>query len=298
MLTGLHILLTYRCTSECDHCFLYCSPRTLGTFSYAEVVKVLQEAEKLDLEWIYFEGGEPFLFYALLLASVQETTRRGFKAGIVTNSYFALTQDDALLWLRPFAEAGLADLSISNDIYHFDYQPSHTVLNAFNAAEELGIPAGEIRIQAPEPHFGASAGKASRREGGGNLRFRGRAADQLTAGHPHLPWQSFNSCPFEELEDPERVHVDVFGNVQICQGISIGNMWDVPLSQLMKSYCAADHPICGPLVKGGPAALARALGIAPRGNYVECCHLCFTLRRSVLEKYPHVLVPHQVYGNL
>ena len=33
MLTGIHFLLTYSCTSECDHCFLYCSPNAKGTFT-------------------------------------------------------------------------------------------------------------------------------------------------------------------------------------------------------------------------------------------------------------------------
>lgn len=33
MLTGIHILLTYTCTRECDHCFLHCGPKQEGTFT-------------------------------------------------------------------------------------------------------------------------------------------------------------------------------------------------------------------------------------------------------------------------
>ena len=30
MLTGIHFILTYTCNFECDHCFLYCSPKSKG----------------------------------------------------------------------------------------------------------------------------------------------------------------------------------------------------------------------------------------------------------------------------
>lgn len=37
MLTGIHVLLPYMCNYECDHCFLYCSPRASGTFTLAKM---------------------------------------------------------------------------------------------------------------------------------------------------------------------------------------------------------------------------------------------------------------------
>jgi MoaA/NifB/PqqE/SkfB family radical SAM enzyme len=36
-LTGLHVLLTYRCTFECDHCFVWGSPNQAGTFTLADI---------------------------------------------------------------------------------------------------------------------------------------------------------------------------------------------------------------------------------------------------------------------
>ncbi len=75
------------------------------------------------------------------------------------------------------------------------------------------------------------------------------------------PWRKLATCPHEELADPERVHVDAYGNVQVCQGISIGNMWKTPLSELLRDYDAARHPIVGPLLKGGPARLVERFGL-------------------------------------
>ena len=45
--TGLHLLLTYRCTHTCDHCFLSCSPFRAGTFTPELLGEVLTEAGKI-----------------------------------------------------------------------------------------------------------------------------------------------------------------------------------------------------------------------------------------------------------
>jgi hypothetical protein len=103
-------------------------------------------------------------------------------------------------------------------------------------------------------------------------------------------------CPYEELEAPSRVHVDAFGHVMVCQGISIGNMWETPLSEIIADYRPEAHPICGPLIRGGPAELARACGQAPEPGYIDECHLCFLTRKAVIEEYPEALAPKQVYG--
>ena len=63
-LTGIHFLLSYRCTDECDHCFVWGSPAARGTFTLAQIRDVLRQGQKLGtVDMVYFEGGEPFLFY-------------------------------------------------------------------------------------------------------------------------------------------------------------------------------------------------------------------------------------------
>ncbi len=98
MLTGSHFILTYKCNFECDHCFLYCSPKSQGTFTISQVTKVLDEAQKIGtVDWIFYEGGEPFLFFPLLNESIKRANVRGFKVGVVTNAYGANSEEDAEL---------------------------------------------------------------------------------------------------------------------------------------------------------------------------------------------------------
>ena len=56
-----------------------------------------------SVEWIYFEGGEPFLFYPSLLEGLRLARDMGFRVGIVTNAYGAVSGEDAELWLRLLA---------------------------------------------------------------------------------------------------------------------------------------------------------------------------------------------------
>ncbi len=286
MLKEVHILLTYGCTYACDHCFQYSGPQAEGTFTGARLAQVLDQAAELgSVERIYFEGGEPFLYYALMIEGLNMARERGFETGIVTNGYWATSPEDAELWLRPLVELGVSDLSMSDDGFHGE-GPEAPVKAAIAAAERLGLPLYVISIAGPE----AATGE------GFQVRFRGRAADRLTGSMPLTPLDGFDECPHEDLRTPGRVHVDPFGNVLFCQGLAVGSLWEVPLARLLSGYRAEDHPVCGPLAEGGPAALARRHGVAPKSGYVDACHGCFETRRALLDRFPRYLTPRQVYG--
>lgn len=298
MLQGIHILLTYACNFECDHCFLYCSPRSQGTFTLNQIQTVLDEGKSLgSVDWIFFEGGEPFLFFPLLQESIKRARQMGFKIGVVTNAYGAVSEEDAKLWLEPLAAAGLSYLSVSNDTFHYGDRTDNPAAIAVAVAERLGIDTAPICIDPPEVHLPDTdqADKGQPVVGGGAM-FRGRAADKLIEGLPLRSWESLCQCPHEELVSPKRVHVDPFGQVHICQGISMGDMWQTPLSQLIRTYEPHTHPICGPLIRGGPAELVRAYGIDHQPGYVDECHLCFLARRAIIDRFPDHLAPIQVYG--
>lgn len=298
MLTGIHFILTYTCNFECDHCFLYCSPRSGGTFTIGQVTEVLDEAEKIGtVDSIYFEGGEPLLYFPLLIESVRRAEERGFKVGVVTNAYGALSEEDAELWLRPLVESGVSGLDISNDAFHYGEETENPAAIAEKVAIRLGIEAASICIEPPKVMTRSSDNELKGQPiVGGGVKFRGRAVDKLSGNLPLRPWEELCECPYEDLASPSRVHVDSYGNVQICQGISMGNMWQTPLSELVRKYRQDLHPVCGPLVKGGPAELARDLGVTPEPGFIDECHLCYSTRKAVVGKYPDCIAPRQVYG--
>jgi MoaA/NifB/PqqE/SkfB family radical SAM enzyme len=295
MLTGIHFLLTYKCTFECDHCFVFGSPFAEGTFTRERIRSILDDAREIGaIEWIYFEGGEPFLFYPLMLEGIRMARDAGFKVGIVTNSYFATTEEDAALWLAPLKELGIADLSISDDAFHSTEEIT-PAKRAIAAARKLGLTAGSICIEPPTVAANVAREKGAPIVGGG-VMFRGRAVEKLTAGLPTRDWEEFTECPHEELVDPRRVHLDPYGNIHLCQGLVMGNAFETPLSSLVKNYDATQHPIVAPLVEGGPALLVKEYNIPHAAGYVDACHLCYEARRALMDRFPQYLAPRQVYG--
>jgi len=293
-LSGLHLLLTYQCNFECDHCFVWGSPWQSGVMSLESIRFFLhQAAETRSIEWIYFEGGEPFLYYAILLRGAQEAADMGFQVGLVTNAYWATNPEDAREWLEPFV--GLVqDLSVSSDLYHYDEKLSRQAQNASQAARALGIPVGVITIAQPEDSGSAASGQLPMGES--QVMYRGRAAKKLVGRAQQHPWQRFTTCPYEDLQEPERVHLDPLGNVHICQGISLGNLYQTTLKEICEAYNPQTHPVCGPLLRGGPVALAKQYGFSPTETYADACHLCYTTRLSLRHRFPHILTPDQMYG--
>jgi hypothetical protein len=298
MLKGLHLLLTYSCTYECDHCFVYSSPRAGGTFTMGQIREVLREAGKIgSITTIFLEGGEPFLYYPLMLEAVNAATTMGFDVGIVTNGYFATTEEDAELWLAPLCELGISNLTISDDVFHSGDAMVSAAKRAIAAANRLAIPMGTISVEQPSiDGADGSAGKRGEPIVGGGVMFRGRAVEKLAPGLPVRDWAVFDECPHEELADPGRVHLDCYGNVSICQGISMGNMWETPLSEIVEQYDPGKHPICRVLREGGPAQLVREYGLSHDDGYVDACHLCYSARAALIERFPEYLSPNQVYG--
>lgn len=294
-LTGLHLLLTYQCTLECDHCFVWGSPWQSGTMTLENVLEILRQARDLgSIRTIYFEGGEPFLFYPVLLKGAQEAARLGFQVGVVSNAYWATSVADAREWLSPFA--GLLDeLSVSSDCYHYDEGVSRHALYANAAARDLGIEIGSITVAQPEA-ISAAPSLGTLPQGESAVMYRGRAAEKLVARAARQPWGKFVECPHEDLREPGRLHVDPFGNLHICQGISLGSMFRTPLREICEAYAPDSQPVTGALLAGGPAELVRRYELPHAEGYADACHLCYEARRSLRGRFPQVLMPDQMYG--
>ena len=297
-LKGIHFLLTYQCLKECDHCFVWSSPFAEGTFTLNQVKEILEEAKKLGtVEWVFFEGGEPFLYYPILVQALRQAKQMSFKTGIVTNTYWATSVEDALEWLRPIAEVGIDDLSFSSDCYHNDRVDNEEAKNALKAAKQLKLPAGVISIKQPEKD--AKEPVPMRLEGVdvgySQVMFRGRAASKLVEKALFKPLSQLTECP-EQLKSPSRVHLDPLGYVHICQGLCMGNAWKQPLSEIVNSYEPDSHPIVRVLVQGGPAALVREFNLPHEQSYADACHLCYDARVQLRTKFQDVLAPGQMYG--
>jgi hypothetical protein len=201
-----------------------------------------------------------------------------------------------LHWLKPIRDLGVVDFSVSDDEFHRLEKNDPKPEFARQAAQQLGIPTGTICIEPPAVSHQAADSARGKPVVGGGVLFKGRAAEKLTTGLPVRPCEEFTTCPHEDLVNPERVHVDAYGNVHLCEGLSMGNIWQKPLLELVRNYEAHKHPIVGPLVRGGPARLATEYELVMNNGYVDECHLCYTVRKMLLPRFPQYLTPKECYG--
>jgi hypothetical protein len=234
------------------------------------------------------------LYYAILVQAVCKATYMGFSVGIVSNAYWANSMADAEEWLRPFV-GRLADFTVSSDLFHCSEALGERQQNVLAAAKWLNIPTGMVSIGPPGSDAQQTQGQI---EDEGAVMYRGQAMEQLAPRATRHLWEGFDSCPHEDLRELGRVHLDPLGKIHVCQGISVGNVFETPLKEICEKYDADAHRICGPLLEGGPAALVTEYNLphASRFAYADSCHLCYAARIRLRPRFPKYLNLNQIYG--
>ena len=298
-LKGVHFLLTNRCDLECDHCFVWGSPKAKGVFTLKQIRDILTEAKKLrTVNYVSIEGGEPFLYYPVMVKAIKEAVNLGFHVEILSNCYWATCPEDALEWLLPIAEAKEVELTLSSDFYHGESWKIEAVENGVKAANALNMKVGIIAIKDPSVEIPCPEEIEGAKVGLYEIMYKGRAAKELTEKATKKPWHEFTKCPYEDFTKQERVHIDPFGYVHVCQGISIGNAWQKPFSKIIEEYNPYQNSILEPLIRGGPVALVEKFGLPHDEFYADACHLCFAARCRLRSRFPDILAPDQMYGEI
>lgn len=275
----LQVLVTQRCVYRCSHCYVWGCPEQEPAMTIAEMQRVLWDAHALNsVHQVTFDGGEPFLYYPVLLEGLRLARFLGFETRVVTSGDWAVDEASARCWLAPIREAGIGELVVGSTAFHAAMRDPPRGDAAVTVAESLGLrvlrsPAGDKAIC-----------------------FRGRAAVRLVAGRPRLPWRSFTSCTHLDLREPEELIVDPEGMVHLCHGVVLGNLYWQTLAEIAGSYDPDSDPVLRPLAQGGPALLAEEHGIVMEEGAVDACHLCYTTRCRLRARYPDRLGPDSMYG--
>jgi len=281
-LTGVHFLMTYSCSAECEHCFVWCSPRRGGRITVQQIDAFLDElAQAPQVKTLCGEGGEPFLFLRELMHLVREGTTRGYQVSALTNAFWAVSDDAARRTLGRLRDGGLVSLGISTDCWHARSVPPERVDRALRICEEMGIKSSKMVTELRE------------------VMFRGHAAARLTAcASETMPWRELAQCGKETLAEPGRVHCDRYGGLHLCQGLRIADPAG-GLARAIHGYEPSHHPVVRLLTEGGPRRLAEEAiehGFVPRDSYAGGCHLCYEARKFLRSCWPELLGPDEMYG--
>jgi hypothetical protein len=243
-----------------------------------KIREVLRRAGDLGtVESIYFEGGEPFLYYSSLVEAVRETAAMGFRAGIVSNGFWATSDADAVALLRPFAGL-LHDLSIGSDLYHWSEPLSGQAEHARRAAETLDILFGYMSVPQSEATNAVPAmGKLP--TGESRVMYPGAGREGIGPARRRASVGQFHPLHKRELgrtrprtRRPVRTRPHLLGNLA-------GDLFETRLAAICRDFDPTGHPI-----------------VEHDVAYADACHLCNSVRRALRGRFPGTLGPDQMYG--
>jgi hypothetical protein len=304
------IILSYRCHSACKHCLYNCGP---GWEKEPISTETLREALRAVTSWprtpqVHFTGGEPFLFFPLLLEGVRISAELGVTSYVETSANWCLDRRDAVERFQILKDAGLKAVLISCSPFHAEKTPPIRTLEAVHAALEVFDSDGVIvylpdflrvvqafDLEHPTPlsryeqEFGAEGARRILWQGY-SIISGGRSGYELGRVAPRRDAKAFaeETCALDILY-AHHSHLDLYGNYisGFCGGLSIGNWHDLP--QLRIDFSHGRHPpLIEILVERGPFGL---LELARTGfgyqslpdGYAGKCHLCVDVRRHLLK---------------
>jgi len=287
-------IITYKCPISCPMCFFACGPDREEVLSKDLALDVLEEAKDLQIPAIGIAGGEPFFHMVLMRELIKKAASYEMTIIVVTNAYWATSQDAALRKLRDLKELGLQRIQISLDDQHQRSIPIERVANAIRAATELDFE--DIKL------LGSSKGNSEKfkyqllylEEFLAVSTVNIDLIDRARTSHRYFEDQEQARYSFDELEHADslglpvkrpgdclsEMMLDVNGDVYPCCNNfvgRIGNVYADRLRRILENLCFRRY---FRIVKeDGPFELARYLDKTQNTNfskrrYGNWCELC------------------------
>ena len=282
---------------------------------------ILRQSESIELiDRVTFTGGEVLLLQKDILDLVAYATKLGKKTRIVSNGFWARNKASGRVLLAQLREAGLTELHLSADEYHYDELPAVVTKNAAELLHEFGYAvvinrierrAGDTfaafadrcgldrdRLVVFQPHFDMADVEAIGRKKilvrHIGLSVEGRAA-ALRHDATMRPLGEFRGACLQPVRAPS---VSPEGLLFPCCApgsnyatFQIGNLHETPLRELIQRLL--DDPLSKFISTYGPAELMRLLARRDPEfdrEYSDVCNMCCTaLRRYTGEQLRSII---------
>lgn len=316
---GIIFNLTYECSLRCPHCFYYPKPTSRGVFEISRLREIIESMKDTGypVKELHYTGGEPFLYYDRLVEAVALGKELGARRiTCSTNCFWSDDLESTREKIARLKEAGLTWFLISADAFHQEDVPLENVRIASQVRVESGLQGNDdlsvVAMIHPEYEhpFNTKTHEIVKK-----IRSWGHGASLHNSmpygrGHNLVPenvctmekcprkcWE-FRTWSFIEPEGPRTVIIGPDENVMVCYGVSLGNLKDKSLYELLLEYDNDPNPIMKTLLTEdaeGIAARAESHGWKRAEKYQNECHLC-NMARDYLRKYePEFLQPDECY---
>lgn len=140
-LWNMGFLITYRCQIACPHCIVEAGPHRKEEALLSDAFKWIQQIANYRngyIKVLTLTGGEPFYNIEYLKKIADFGEQCGLVVSVVTNAFWASTQEEAVRTLKKIPAIKM--IAISTDVYHKEFISVDLVKNAILAAKECNIP--------------------------------------------------------------------------------------------------------------------------------------------------------------
>jgi len=259
---------------------------------------------------VIIAGGEALLFFNHVLAMCRALQEAGVPVAFIeSNGSWCSSDQLTAKRLQMLHQSGVQGMYFSIDGYHQEFVPAERVHRGVRIAREIF---GSEQVIAPTVSLedaclletlAADPERLRQFTRALHLHWLGRAALDLAGFRDLVPLEELvqqNCRTALDIDNLKEVQVDPFGFVRpdICPGVNLGNTRQQRVSELCRTQRVRETPLLRGLSEQGPSALiplARRLGFAIQAQYVDKCHLCFDLRRQLVNYMPEEFGPKHLY---
>ena len=128
-----------RCNIKCAHCVAAGDVVDNKKMELDRAKEIIHEMAVAGVTGISFTAGEPFIYFDDLLELVSLCRKLNIYTRIVTNSFWAKSQEKAEKHLGLLKECGLSQLRLSYSRWHQEHVPRRNVFNAAQGCSKNDI---------------------------------------------------------------------------------------------------------------------------------------------------------------
>lgn len=300
-------LVTKRCTGWCQHCSVMTEDRN-PDHSYRDLSAVLTASSHLyatfPISSVMVYGGEPLLY----LDNVVDLFRAAQESGVsrrelITNGYFTRDSRKIASSVTRLLQSGMTHAYVSVDAFHQPRIPLAQVEKflstiLFEGFEQVFLhPSWVVRRDHDNEYNKRTESIISQLayrhdvhvSDGNNIIPAGRFRHSLREYYPRfpeLPPQRCGDIPYANA--PDRVGSLRFlpnGDVHICRGVILGNVFEVELPRMLHAYEPLADPALAAIISEGARGV---LDLAAEGHvmidpedYYGRCDLCAAALKAV-----------------
>jgi organic radical activating enzyme len=128
-----------RCNIRCEHCVATEDIPDGRKMDHEKAKEIIVEMTGAGVGGISFSAGEPFLYFDEIAELVKLCRQNGIYTRIVTNSFWAKTEESADSLVAELKENGLCQLRLSYSRWHQKNVNRQNVLNAARSCQKIGL---------------------------------------------------------------------------------------------------------------------------------------------------------------